>query len=120
VTVYALKLPDGRFAYHLPKPDALAGHSLTGVFADGQPMTALHGGWWASDAEATLLTATAQPAPKTTGHKLTDPAAESRRYPLTLTVEEWRERADRRAARSRARLRRPGHGPRGPGASGRG
>lgn len=95
MTVYALKLPDGRFAYHLPKTDTLTGHRLTGVFADGQPMTPLQAGWWASDTEATHLVATAQPAPKATGYKLTDPAAESRRYPLTLSVQEWRERADR-------------------------
>lgn len=98
MTVYALRLPDGRFAYHLPKPDTrdFKYAQVNGMFADGQPMTKLHSDWWATDdLQATRLTATAQPSPKTTGYKLTDPAAESVRYPLTLTVEQWGERRDR-------------------------
>jgi len=101
VTVYALKHPDGRWLYHLPKPDAFqsAGNrirvtELTGVFADGRPMEKLHGDWFATDRQAVRLTATAQPGAKTVGYRLTDPAAESVRYPATLTVEEWRERSD--------------------------
>jgi hypothetical protein len=39
--------------------------------------------------------ATAQPRPKTVGYRLTDPSAESARFPATLTVEEWSERGDR-------------------------
>jgi hypothetical protein len=100
VTVYALRHPDGRWIYHLPKPDTFgtpgfgSRADVTGVFADGQPMKKLHGDWWATDHEATRLTMTAQPAPKTTGYRLTDPSAESVRYPATLTVDEWNERRD--------------------------
>lgn len=50
MTVYALKHPDGRWLYHLPKPDNFKtpGNQfriteVTGVFADGQPMQKLHG-----------------------------------------------------------------------------
>jgi hypothetical protein len=101
VTVYALKHPDGRWIYHLPKPDTfktlgrqLRITELTGVYADGQPMTRLHGDWWSTDREATRLTAAAQPGAKTVGYRLTDPNAESVRYPATLTVDEWNERRD--------------------------
>lgn len=100
MTVYALKHPDGRWLYHLPKPSTFgtpgfgSRAEVTGVFADGQPMEQLHSDWWATDHEAIRLTATAQPAAKTTGYRLTDPAAESARFPATLTVEEWAERSD--------------------------
>lgn len=100
MTIYALKHPDGRWLYHLPVPDEFgrpgftARAKLTGVFADGRPMAKLHGDWWATDREAARLTATAQPRPKTTGYQLTDPSAESVRYPTTLAVDEWRERRD--------------------------
>ena len=101
MTVYALKHPDGRWLYHLPTPDAFgtpgfgSRAKVTGVYADGQPMEQLHGDWWATDHEATHLTATAQPNAKTIGYRLTDQTAESVRYPATLTVEEWAERRDR-------------------------
>ncbi|MFM9780405.1 hypothetical protein [Streptomyces scabiei] len=101
MTVYALKHPDGRWLYHLPTPDAfktpgnqLRITELTGVFADGQPMEKLRGNWWATDREATRLTATAQPGAKTVGYRLSDPTAESVRYPATLTVDEWLERRE--------------------------
>lgn len=101
MTVYALKHPDGRWLYHLPIPSTLKtpGNQLritkmTGVFADGQPMEELHGGWWATDHEATRLTATAQPGAKTVGYRLSDPNAESVRYPATLTLDEWHQRRD--------------------------
>lgn len=101
MTVYALKHPDGRWLYHLPTPDAFgqpgftSRAKVTGVYADGQPMEKLHGDWWATDHEAARLTTTGQPHAKTTGYRLTDPSAESVRYPATLTVEEWAERRDR-------------------------
>ncbi|MCX4885932.1 hypothetical protein [Streptomyces sp. NBC_00847] len=101
MTVYALKHPDGRWLYHLPKPEAFgkpgfgSRATVTGVYADGQPMEKLHGDWWATDHEAERLSTTGQPAAKTTGYRLTDPSAESVRYPATLTVEEWSERSDR-------------------------
>lgn len=96
MTVYALKHPDGRWLYHLPKPDTFGRWAnVTGTFADGRPMEPLHGDWWATDHEASHLTATAQPAAKTVGYRLTDPAAESVRYPATLTVDVWNERRDR-------------------------
>lgn len=101
MTVYALHHPDGRWLYHLPKPEAFgtpgfgSRAEVTGVYADGQPMEKLHGDWWATGHEATRLTATAQPGAKTVGYRLTDPTAESVRYPATLTVEQWNERRDR-------------------------
>jgi hypothetical protein len=101
VTVYALKHPDGSWLYHLPKPDTFTtpGNQIritefTGVFADGQPMEQLHGDWWATDHEATRLSATAQPAPKTVSYRLRDTDAESVRYPATLSGDEYRERRD--------------------------
>jgi len=101
VTVYALKHPDGRWLYHLPKPDAfktpgnqLRINEITGVLADGQPMEKLHGDWWATDHEATRLTMTAQPAPKTTGYQLTDPDTESVKYPATLTPDQYLDLSD--------------------------
>lgn len=100
MTVYALKHPDGRWLYHLPTPDAFgtpgfgSRATVTGVYADGQPMEKLHSDWWATDHEAARFTTTAQPSPKTTGYRLTDPSAESVRYPATLTVDEWNERRD--------------------------
>lgn len=100
MTVYALKHPDGRWLYHLPVPDAFRaaagfGHTMTGVFADGQPMEKLTGDWWATPSEARRLTVTVQPGSKTVGYQLTDPAVESVRYPATLSVETWDERNDR-------------------------
>lgn len=100
MTVYALHHPDGRFLYHLPRPDAFGSAGwgtlpITGVFADGQPLEKLHGDWWASTRQAAQLTVTGQPGAKTTGYRLTDPAAESVRYPVTLTLEQWAERRDR-------------------------
>lgn len=91
MTVYALKHPDGRWLYHLPKPKDFP-FTVSGVFADGQPMEKLHGDWWATGQEAVRLTITGQPSPKTVGYRLTDPTAESVRYPATLTVDEWAER----------------------------
>lgn len=101
MTVYALKHPDGRWLYHLPTPDSFgtpgfgSRAKVAGVYADGRPMEQLHAGWWATDHEAVRLTTTGQPSPKTTGYRLTDPTAESVRYPATLTVDEWNERSDR-------------------------
>ncbi|MFD8899854.1 hypothetical protein [Streptomyces ardesiacus] len=101
MTVYALHHPDGRWLYHLPTPDTfktpggnLYGTKVTGFYADGQPMEKLHRDWWATNHEATRLTATAQPGAKTVGYRLSDPTAESVRYPATLTVDEWNERRD--------------------------
>ncbi|MGW2740540.1 hypothetical protein ACWC4D_40905 [Streptomyces sp. NPDC001288] len=94
MTVYALKHPDGRWLYHLPKPDTFPNIRDITLNADGQPMEKLHGDWWATDGEANRLTITGQPSPKTVGYQLRDPSAESVRYPATLTVEEWQERRD--------------------------
>lgn len=95
MTVYALKHPDGRWLYHLPRPDTFRFVTDVTVFADGQPMEKLHGDWWASSSEAGVLSATAQRQPKTTGYRLTDPTAESVRYPATLSLDVWEERRDR-------------------------
>ncbi|MBP5918727.1 hypothetical protein F3K34_43875 [Streptomyces sp. LBUM 1486] len=97
MTTYALKHPDGRWIYHLPKPDtdAFKFETVTGAYADGQPMEKLHGDWWATGSEATRLTVTAQPRPRTVGYKLRDLSAESVRYPATLTTEVWDGRRDR-------------------------
>lgn len=100
MTVYALHHPDGRWLYHLPKPDNFgtpgfgSRADITGVFADGQPMEKLHGDWWATDHEATHLTTTAQPSPKTTGYLLKDRDAESVKYPATLTTDQYHELRD--------------------------
>ncbi|MFE1949977.1 hypothetical protein ACFW9D_05845 [Streptomyces sp. NPDC059524] len=94
MTVYALKHPDGRWLYNLPEPENFRFKTRTGTYADGQPMQELHRGWWAADHEATRLTTTAQPAPKTVSYALNDPAAESARYPATLTVEAYSDRQD--------------------------
>lgn len=97
MTVYALRHPDGSFLYHLPKPDTsdFKYETLTGAYADGQPMERLHGDWWSAPSEAGELKVTAQPRPKTVGYRLTDPAAESVRYPAALTLDVWQERRDR-------------------------
>lgn len=95
MTVYALRHPDGRWLYCLPTPSSFLHAPTTGVFADGLPMTPVHGDWWSTPTEATQFTATAQPQAKTVGYKLRDPNAESVRYPATLTLDEWRERLDR-------------------------
>lgn len=101
MTVYALRHPDGRWLYHLPKPDTFgtpgfgSRAEVTGVYADGQAMEKLPGDWWATDHEATQLTMTGQRSAKTVGYRLTDPTAESVRYPATLSLEEWAERRDR-------------------------
>lgn len=93
MTVYALRHPDGRFLYHLPKPKDFP-FNVTGVFADGQPMEKLPGDWWAAAFEASRLTITGQPHPKTLSYMLKAADAESVRYPATLTVDEYDERRD--------------------------
>ena len=64
------------------------------LFADGQPMTSLRDGWWATDHEAGEITAEIDRADEITGYRLADPDAESARYPAALTVEEFRAQAD--------------------------
>lgn len=93
MTVYALLLPDGRYAYHLPKPSNFP-HNVTGVYADGQPMEKLQGDWWATGVEASRLTIAGQPRPKTLSYTLKAQDAESQRYPATLTVDEYTDRRD--------------------------
>ncbi|MER6249436.1 hypothetical protein [Streptomyces griseorubiginosus] len=93
MTVYALKHPDGRWLYHLPAPDGFP-HNVTGVYADGQPMEKLPKDWWATTAEASRLTTTGQPRPKTLSYTLKAADAESVRYPATLSVDEYSERRD--------------------------
>lgn len=95
MTVYALKHPDGSWLYHLPRPDTFRFVTDIAVLADGQPMDALRGDWWATASEAGVLSTTAKRQPKTVGYRLTDPNAESVRYPATLTVDEWEDRRDR-------------------------
>lgn len=95
MTVYALKTDDGRWLYHLPKPDTFPNIRGISLAADGHPMTKLNGGWWATDGEAARLTISGQPSPKTVGYRLRDTAAESVRYPATLTMDEWSDRSDR-------------------------
>ena len=93
MTVYALKHPDGRFLYHLPKPKNFP-FNVTGVFADGQPMEKLPADWWAAQAEASRLTITGQPNPKILSYTLKARDAESVRYPAALTVDEYNERRE--------------------------
>ena len=63
--------------------------------ADGQPMTALQiPGWWATDHEATSITARWPVPAKTIGYRLDDPDAASVKYPLDLSCAEWEQRSD--------------------------
>ncbi|MCP9964093.1 hypothetical protein LUX57_01845 [Actinomadura madurae] len=63
--------------------------------ADGQPMTALQApGWWATDHEATTITARKPVPSKTIGYRLRDPSAASERFPAALTAAEWSNRED--------------------------
>ncbi|MER5302213.1 hypothetical protein ABT039_22520 [Streptomyces lasiicapitis] len=96
---YALQLPDGRrWAYYLPDPERPPG-TRTGLFADGDPLHRLEpladpkGFWYVGDRHAERITATYQPQPKTVGYRLADQSALSERYPATLTVGQWDERA---------------------------
>lgn len=93
MTVYALHHPDGRWLFHLPKPDGFPS-DVIGVYADGQPMDKLPGNWWAAPGEAARLSITGKPAAKTVGYTLDDKDAESVRYPARLTVDEYRARRD--------------------------
>jgi len=96
VTVYALKHPDGRWLYHLPKPgsDDFQYETVAGAFADGQQMEKLHSDWWAASGEAAELMVATKPRQRTTGYRLVDPDTESVKYPATLTVDEWDERRE--------------------------
>lgn len=91
MTVYALHHPDGRWIYHLPTPDRFPS-DVVGVYADGQLMDKLDRSWWAAPTEASRLSITGKPSPKTVGYTLDDKDAESVRYPATLSVDEYRER----------------------------
>ncbi|MEV1040394.1 hypothetical protein AB0J01_27645 [Streptomyces sp. NPDC050204] len=96
---YALHLPDGRWAYHLPEPDRRPG-TRTGLYADGEPLKRLvplvdaKGNWYTGDHHAEKITAVYRPAPRTVSYRLTDDKALSERYPATLTVEEWNQLSD--------------------------
>ncbi|MEU3399396.1 hypothetical protein [Streptomyces filamentosus] len=97
---YALQLPTGQWAYHLPEPSPRPG-TRTGLYADGgtlkrlDPIVDPKGDWYVADRHAERITATYQPAPRTVEYKLIDPTALSERYPATLSVEDWNERSDR-------------------------
>lgn len=92
MTVYALKHPDGRYLYHLPKPDALRGEPIASMLADGQPMSELPRGWWAAPGEASELKALTKPRQEVIVYKLGDPNAESIRYPATMSVQDHSDR----------------------------
>ena len=92
MTVYALKHPDGRFLYHLPKPDTFRGESIESILADGQPMSQLPRDWWAAPGEATELKAHTKPRQEVIVYKLADPNAESVRYPATMSVQDHSDR----------------------------
>ncbi|HEY5834931.1 hypothetical protein [Streptomyces sp.] len=87
---YAIRHPDGRWLYHLPRTDP---HTTIAILADGQPLTQIgttH--WWATDHEATRITTVTKTSPKTTKYVLEDPDTASVKYPAELTVEQWQER----------------------------
>jgi hypothetical protein len=92
MTVYALKHPDGRWLYHLPKPDTFRSESVESILADGQPMSELPQGWWAAPAEVSELKALTKPRQEVIVYKLGDPNAESVRYPATLSVQDHYDR----------------------------
>ncbi|WP_433357838.1 hypothetical protein ACQP25_44535 (plasmid) [Microtetraspora malaysiensis] len=88
---------DGLWMYHLGQEFAEAfarvvysrREQIT-AHADGQPMTRLNApGWWAADHEATEITITIPLSPRTIGYTLDDPAAESTRFPASLTPEQY-------------------------------
>ncbi|TMR11002.1 hypothetical protein ETD86_37440 [Nonomuraea turkmeniaca] len=88
----------GRSMYYVG--DAL-GHRFNGrdtitVYADDQPMTPLRRpGWYAADSVGPHRIAVHVPRPdRILGYTLSDPTAESPRFPGTLTPDEYRERAD--------------------------
>ncbi|MFI7089480.1 hypothetical protein ACIBUR_38580 [Streptomyces anulatus] len=94
---YTIRHPDGRWLYHLPAPSESHRAPVTGMFADGRPMTALGNGrgtWWASDHQAEKITARMQPRPAPVRFELTDQSALSTRYPAQLSVENWRRKTD--------------------------
>lgn len=97
---YAIHHPDGRWLYYLPNPHHQSESLRKGVFADGDPMTAVDlggrysSGWWATHRQAGEITAVYGSYATVTGHRLRETAALSERYPATLTPEEWRDHDD--------------------------
>lgn len=94
MAVYALKHPDGRWLYCLPQSGTgrFASDTVTGAFADGQPMAKLHDDWWSAAHEASRLTTTSKVRAKNLGYRLNDSAVTSVRYPASLTREQFSER----------------------------
>ncbi|MFF9204351.1 hypothetical protein ACF1AE_21530 [Streptomyces sp. NPDC014986] len=94
---YALHLPDGRWAYYLPRPERAVGTRIA-VYADGDPANQLEpvadtaDNWFAGDRHAKQITALYRPRPRTVRYELNDMTALSTRYPQTLSVEDWNER----------------------------
>ena len=86
---YVLRLPDGRWAYHLSAPSGSKG-LLRGYYADGTLMEQLaHSTWWVTDHEARRLTARFEPRAALTGYRLKNPAAQSDLFRTEYTLAEW-------------------------------
>ncbi|MET8006215.1 hypothetical protein [Nonomuraea glycinis] len=88
---------DGVWMYYLG--DAFAGHHYgidkATAYADGQPMTELNGTrWWAATAAASEITVHIPQPDRVIGYILSDPTAESERFPTSLTRERFRELAN--------------------------
>ncbi|MFF8786902.1 hypothetical protein [Streptomyces sp. NPDC015125] len=95
---YAIQHPDGRWFYHLPRPSGFSQAPLSGMYADGQPMTALgdsRGVWWTTDHQAGKITARLHPRPTPVRYELNDQSVLSTRFPESLSVEDWNRRSDR-------------------------
>ncbi|EFC80083.1 hypothetical protein [Parafrankia sp. EUN1f] len=108
---FAIRLPDGRTAYHLPstteglndrgadvpaKPQGSWTSIDRWTTADGTRLQALPvENWWiVPTGTAGPLHAHLPGSTRVTGYQLEDPETESAKYPLTLTVEEGRKRLD--------------------------
>ncbi|WP_141576076.1 hypothetical protein [Actinomadura sp. WMMA1423] len=85
---------DGAWMYYLGDDfRPTYGHETIVPDADGQPMTALQQpGWWATDHEATRITARRPVPAKTIGYRLRDLSAASEKFPAALTPAEWENR----------------------------
>lgn len=89
---YAVRHPDGRWLYHLPKTDP---NSTLAVLADGQPMTQVGTTtWWATDRQVDRITVQTRTAPKPVRYILRDPDTASVKYPAELSLEEWAQRRE--------------------------
>jgi hypothetical protein len=90
---------DGQFLYYLDRADFANRDGMIeklDLYADDTPMTRLdaknyRGGWFAADHRAREILVQDPPKQTPIGYTLSDPAMESAKYPLTITVEQWQD-----------------------------